>query len=169
MVRAGLLSLIALVGCGRCGYDSHALPGVDGSSRDGRIDMDSRVIVDAPATGDGMGLGPDVSPADALAASCRTSLAPNFAGTRCGGSAIDVELPHGCRFEWDFNSCCTVAGYLEVEWDVQECRDGEWVGVDSGADAYRCSSCTMGAVMESWMDTCGNLSAATMPCPSGGD
>jgi hypothetical protein len=93
---------------------------------------------------------------------CTTRDAPNFASAcGMGGEAL---LGSGCRFEHDTNRCCTGASYEEVTWDIVECQAGAWVGVDSGADAFPCSGCSARSG-ESWSDTCGDASRASLTCP----
>jgi hypothetical protein len=94
--------------------------------------------------------------------SCRTSDAPNFAG-RCS-SAADVLLPSGCQLVYNTSYCCNAAGYREYEWNVQECRDGVWARIDSGADVIRCSGCPP-ETRDDWSDTCGDAAANEMVCP----
>jgi hypothetical protein len=73
-------------------------------------------------------------------------------------------VPAGCRFEYDYNSCCTITDYIEVQWDVEECMAGAWVSVDSGADAFPCPGCTH-EIRNTWSDTCGNASGAVCTRP----
>jgi len=111
----------------------------------------------AVCTGDGIAFACDISTC------CSTGSAPNFTG-RCG-QAVDVLVGNGCTFEYDYNNCCIpTPRYIEVEWDVQQCVDGAWVSIDSGADAYSCRSCA-DSVTDSWTDSCGDRSANRVLCP----
>jgi hypothetical protein len=160
----GALSLVVLGACGRLGYEAHERDGGrDGGRRDAG-DADGGGADGGDADGGGVDAGRADGGRDAGAAGCRTAEAPNFVG-RCA-MAVDVLVPNGCRFEYDYNSCCTPTMYLEYEWDVYECQDGAWVGVDSGADVSRCTGCVT-RTWDYWTDTCGDASAATMTCSGG--
>ena len=73
-------------------------------------------------------------------------------------------LGDGCSFEYDLTSVAIANYYMEIDWDVEQCQNGTWVAVDTGADAYPCSSCSV-ETRNIWSDTCGNATARTQVCP----
>jgi hypothetical protein len=75
-----------------------------------------------------------------------------------------VLLGDGCSFEYDYNSWIMANNFIEVDWDVEQCQNGTWVSVDSGADAFSCMGCAHDT-RNIWSDTCGNASARTQICP----
>jgi hypothetical protein len=73
-------------------------------------------------------------------------------------------LGDGCRFEYDYYNCFPSCSFFEVDWDVEECQNGVWMSVDSGADAYPCSGCSQD-IRNTWSDTCGNTTTTQQICP----
>lgn len=93
---------------------------------------------------------------------CSTAVAPNIVGSCSTGPT--VVLGDGCSFEYDYASWNMLSNFVEVTWDVQQCQQGTWVSIDSGADAFPCTGCTHD-VRNTWSDTCGNVSMRQTVCP----
>jgi hypothetical protein len=93
---------------------------------------------------------------------CSTAVAPNIAGSCSTGPA--VVLADGCSFEYDYSSWTMASNFVELDWDVEQCQQGTWVSIDSGADAVPCTGCTHDT-RNTWSDTCGNTTMRQNVCP----
>ncbi len=93
---------------------------------------------------------------------CSTAIAPNLTfGCATDSTAV---LPSGCQFHADYSSYVAANNFVNVMWDYEECRQGQWVSVDSGGDAFPCSGCTQDT-HTTWSDTCGSATMKTVVCP----